>query len=76
MNDTKRQQLYRILLQSDHICNLIKDDPQINQYLKDLNRVAGTMVARSCSVQVTARSNPSQVPPLLMHVGKWGGRHV
>ena len=30
-------------------------------------RVAGTMVAHSSSVRVIARSNPSQVPPLLMH---------
>ena len=34
------------------------------------SRVAGTMVARSSSVRVIARLNPSQVPPLLMHVGK------
>ena len=36
-----------------------------------LNRVAGTMVARSSSVRVIAHLNPSQVPPLHMHVGKW-----
>ena len=35
------------------------------------SRVTDTMVARSSSVQVIACSNPSQVPPLLMHVGKW-----
>ena len=33
-------------------------------------RVAGTMVARSSSVRAIARSKPSQVPPLHMHVGK------
>ena len=35
-----------------------------------VSRVAGTMVALSSSVRVIARSNPSQVPPLMMHVGK------
>ena len=35
------------------------------------SRVAGTMVARLPSVQAVTRSNLSQVPPLLMHVGKW-----
>ena len=34
------------------------------------SRVAGTMVARSSSVRAVARSKPSQVPPLHMHVGK------
>ena len=34
------------------------------------SRVVGTMVVRSSSVRVIVRSNPSQVPPLLMHVGK------
>ena len=33
-------------------------------------RVAGTMVARLSSVRMIARSNPSQVAPLLMHMGK------
>ena len=33
------------------------------------SRVAGTMVAHSSSVRAIARSNPSQVPPLHMHVG-------
>ena len=31
----------------------------------------GTIVARSSSVRVIAHSNLSQVPPKLMHVGKW-----
>ena len=35
-----------------------------------LSRAAGTMLARSSSVRVIACSNPSQVPPLYMHVGK------
>ena len=34
------------------------------------SRVAGTMVVHSSSVRVIACSNPSQLPPLLMHVGK------
>ena len=34
------------------------------------SRVAGTMVARSSSVRVIAHSNLSQLPPLLMYVGK------
>ena len=34
------------------------------------SRVAGTIVARSSSVRVIARLIPSQLPPLLMHVGK------
>ena len=29
------------------------------------------MVARLPSVRAITCSNPSQVPPLLMHVGKW-----
>ena len=33
--------------------------------------IAGTMVACSSSVCAIARSKPSQVPPLHMHVGKW-----
>ena len=32
--------------------------------------MTGTMVARLPSVQVITHSNPSQVPPLLMHVGR------
>ena len=38
-----------------------------------MSRAAGTMIASSSSVRVIARSNPSQVPPLLMHVGKVTG---
>ena len=34
------------------------------------SQVAGTMVARSSCVWVIGCSNPSQVPSLLMHVGK------
>ena len=34
------------------------------------SRVAGTMVVHLFSVRVIAGSNPSQIPPLLMHVGK------
>ena len=37
---------------------------------KNYLRVAGTMVARSSSVHAIARSKPSQVPPLHMHVEK------
>ena len=33
-------------------------------------RVASTMVAHSSSVPVIAHSNPSQVSPLLVHIGK------
>ena len=40
------------------------------KYSQKSSRVAGTMVARSSSVRAIARSNPSQVPPLHMHVGK------
>ena len=36
-------------------------------------RVADTMVARSPSVRAITRSNPGQVPPLLIHVGKMTG---
>ena len=35
------------------------------------SRVAGTMVVHSSSVWVIAHSNLSQVPPLLMYLGKW-----
>ena len=35
------------------------------------SRVAGTMVACSPSVRAITCLKPSQVPPLLMHVGKW-----
>ena len=48
-----------------------------SQHLKILSppsllrsRVAGTMVARSSSIRMIARSNLKQLPPLLIHVGK------
>ena len=55
-------------LQTNH--PLVTKQEVKDLWLKQYSQIAVTLVARSLSVRMIACSNPSQVPPLVMRVGK------